>query len=104
MAYTNVYLTNGIKLKKAPVGFSWTTFFFGFWPAVFRSDWLWAVILFIACLLTYGVAAIVFAFFYNKIYINRLLDQGYVFSEVSGITDEELKRYLSVVHLPRVVK
>lgn len=26
------------KTKKAKVGFSWTTFFFGFFPAVFRED------------------------------------------------------------------
>lgn len=32
------------QLKQVKVGFSWTTFFFGFWPALFRGDWLWAVI------------------------------------------------------------
>ena len=44
MAYATIYLTNGIEIKKAPVGFSWTTFFFGGWPAIFRQDWLWGVL------------------------------------------------------------
>lgn len=24
------------QIKRAKIGFSWTTFFFGFWPAIFR--------------------------------------------------------------------
>ncbi|QEA53602.1 DUF2628 domain-containing protein [Loigolactobacillus coryniformis] len=73
------------QLKQVKVGFSWTTFFFGFWPALFRGDWLWAVIgliiqLFIG-LPSYGIGAsiysIIFAFIYNRIYINKLLSQGY---------------------------
>lgn len=32
------YRRNGATLN-IPVGFSWTTFIFGWWPSVFRSHW-----------------------------------------------------------------
>lgn len=90
------------QIKQVKTGFSWTTFFFGFWPALFRGDWKWfgiqlAIEIVLSCL-TYGVGAgivgIVFAFFYNKLYIDDLLSKGFVPSDeaskkaliASGIT------------------
>ena len=72
-------------LKEAKVGFSWTTFFFGFFPALFRGDLKWAFIMFITAAIigtfTLGIGAwipgIVFSFIYNKIYIKELLEKGY---------------------------
>lgn len=29
------------QIKQAKIGFSWTVFFFGFFPAIFRGDWKW---------------------------------------------------------------
>jgi hypothetical protein len=100
MAYTKAMLSNGVEVKTAPIGFSWTTLLFGFWPAVFRFDWLWAAILFVACLLTYGIAGIIFAFFYNKIYVCRLLDKGYTFTSLGGLTEEAMKAYTGRVSIP----
>ena len=71
-------------VKDAPVGFSWTTFFFGFFPALIRGDWLWAVIIFATSFVTLGVAALVFAFIYNRLYIQSLLKQGYKVKNYSG--------------------
>ncbi|AKP66815.1 hypothetical protein [Companilactobacillus ginsenosidimutans] len=72
--------------KQVKVGFSWTTFFFGFIPAVFRWDLKWFLIILaieiIASIPTMGfgfsVVGIIFSFFYNRLYINDLLKKGYV--------------------------
>ncbi|WDF81740.1 DUF2628 domain-containing protein [Lacticaseibacillus pabuli] len=67
------------------VGFSWTTLFFGFFPALFRSDYKWALIIIAIELLTgtftFGggtfFTCLVFSFLYNRLYINDLLAKGY---------------------------
>lgn len=65
-------------VKEAPVGFSWTTFFFGFFPALFRGDIKWAAIMFLVACVTFGVSWLVFPFVYNKLYVKGLLENGYV--------------------------
>lgn len=49
MAQT-AFLRKGTEEKKAPVGFSWTTFCWGFWPALLRRDWKWAGYMFLVSL------------------------------------------------------
>lgn len=80
--------------KNAFYGFSWTTFFFGFWPALFRGDWvgffgslgIHAALAF----LTMGIGNIVFGiamcFVYNGWHARRLLVAGY---EFTGSQDEK---------------
>lgn len=73
------------QVKNVKVGFSWTTFFFGCLPALFRGDWKWFFIMIAAeiifALPTFGFGAsiigIIFSFIYNKFYINDLLTAGY---------------------------
>lgn len=77
--------TDGGLTKQAKIGFSWTTFFFGFIPALIRGDLKWACIMFVleavAGSFTFGigswVVAIIFSFVYNKIYIKGLIEKGY---------------------------
>lgn len=66
-------------IKKGFYGFSWTTFFFGGFPALFRGDIKTALIVIIACLITGGVAGFIWAFFYNKSYTLGLVKEGYQF-------------------------
>lgn len=105
MAYATIYLTNGVEIKKAPVGFSWTTFFFGGWPALFRQDWVWGIGGIIANVLLYGLPGLVCAFFYNKVYIKSLVDKGYKIrvknSFDSEVTDAKLQEYLGYLELPK---
>jgi len=68
---------NDGRMKKAPVGFSWTTLFFGFWVPVFRGDWKFAIIMFIADTITLGVSHFIFCFLYNKWYIEKLVENGF---------------------------
>ncbi|MGQ2286611.1 DUF2628 domain-containing protein [Leuconostoc suionicum] len=77
-------ITNNFKQVK--VGFSWTVFFFGFFPALFRGDWKWLSIILLVdialAIFTFGIGSgifgIIMAFFYNKLYITDLLASGYV--------------------------
>lgn len=79
-------------IKTVPTGYSWTTFFFGFFPALFRGDLKWAIIFFIADgaltfitlpLLCVGVPIfnIIFAGFYNKIYIKELMGRHFTYAD-----------------------
>lgn len=67
---------NGLA-KGVKVGFSWTTLFFGFCPALFRGDLKWAVIMFLVSCVTFGISLLVFPFIYNKLYIKELIEKGY---------------------------
>ncbi|MDD5455693.1 MAG: DUF2628 domain-containing protein [Candidatus Margulisbacteria bacterium] len=65
-------------LKEVKLGFSWTTFFFGFLPALFRGDLKWAIIMLLLALCTFYITWLMFPFIYNKLYIKELLEKGYV--------------------------
>lgn len=81
MKYKRVNLVNQRtgQYKTAPIGFSWTTFFFGIFPALFRGNWKWAIIGALLNLITFGFGtAIIMSFIYNKLYIKDLIKDGYV--------------------------
>lgn len=67
------------------VGFSWTTFFFGFWVPIFRKDFKTALILFVLTIavgfFTFGagilILDIILGFFYNKYFTENLVKAGF---------------------------
>lgn len=71
------------KVKESPVGFSWTTLIFGFWPALLRGDFLGALVIMIINagtnfnVILYALSSVLIAIFYNYVYINRKIGQGY---------------------------
>lgn len=75
----------GIR-KSAFYGFSWTTFLFGGFPALFRGDVILGLVVIILNLLTFWVAGIIWSFFYNKHFTHKLLEKGYSFAG----TDSEI--------------
>ena len=65
------------QLKLAPIGFSWTNLFFGFFVPLFRGDWKWAAIFFAVGWVTLGFGSFITCFFYNKLYAEELLNNGF---------------------------
>lgn len=101
MAFAKIKVSNGVEVKTVPLGFSWTVFFFGGWPALFRQDWLWGIGLIIGTILTYGLVGLVFAFFYNKIYAKGLFSSGYkIHALPPGVTNDHVKEYLGYIEFP----
>ena len=73
MAGANLIFKNprtGI-IKVAPTGFSWTVLLFGFLVPLHRKDWLWTAIILFSQIVTFGLAAVPFAFLYNKLYARK---------------------------------
>ncbi len=85
-------------------GFSWTTFFFGSFPALFRGDFLMFFrTLFVSVVLAViplGIGVIlghlIWAGFYNQNYTRRLLARGYRFAG----TEDENKRACGALDIP----
>lgn len=75
--------TKGQIIQK--VGFSWTMFFFGALVPLFKADWVGLLVMMlinvVVSYLTYGLGVgivdLVIACFYNKNYIQRLLQKGW---------------------------
>ncbi|MBW1616304.1 MAG: hypothetical protein JRJ49_07190 [Deltaproteobacteria bacterium] len=91
MAYTKLILENPKTghIKEAPVGFSWTVLFFGFFPPLFRGDWKWTIIIFLLSCLTICFSNLIFMFIYNKLYIKDLVGAGFKVKSVGmGAIDQ----------------
>ncbi|MEA3536556.1 hypothetical protein [Rhizobium sp. CC-YZS058] len=81
--------TTGVQ-KPGYYGFSWTSFFFGGFPALFRGDvaigFGMLALGFVAGLIGIGfgwfIVSTIWAFLYNKIYTTRLLEAGYKLADV----------------------
>lgn len=101
MAYTTATLTHPTThiTKKAPIGFSWTTLFFNFFPALFRGNWKDAFFIAILSVVTYNFAGIVISFLYNKRYALSLIEQGYIITDGGKLTVEEVKARLGIIQV-----
>jgi hypothetical protein len=63
--------------KMGMQGFSWTTLFFGPFPALFRGHFLAFLVIIVLAFLTFGISSIIFAFLYNGWHWNWLISKGY---------------------------
>jgi hypothetical protein len=72
--------------RDAPVGFSWTTLFWGPIPMIYRGNWKWAAIIIIAGIVTFGISNIAFAFFINKSHIRDLINDGFEGKAAGGVS------------------
>ena len=70
--------------KDGYYGFSWTYFFFGFWVPLFRGEIGIAALHLLFTSFTLGVWQLFMAFLYNKQYMTRMLEKGYVLADTEG--------------------
>ena len=64
-------------IKEIKVGYSWTSFFFGFWIPVIRGQWSDFAIMLISAVPTCGILPFVWTFKINRRYCQQLLEKGY---------------------------
>lgn len=102
MAYAKLYLKNPYTgtVREAPVGFSWTVLFFGFFPPVFRSDWRGFVMIFLFWLFAPVLSNFIFMFIYNRMYLKSLIRDG--FQVAGGTTDVDAIQQRTGIPLPRL--
>jgi hypothetical protein len=90
-------------VKTGYFGFSWTSFFFGGFPALMRGDiWIGLAVLagslvasaFSAGLLWF-VVGLIWAVIYNKMYTQKLLQQGFILEDDPRRV-EEARRALNI--------
>lgn len=102
MAFTTITVSNGVELKQAPLGFSWTTLLFGGFPALFRQDWLTGILVIIGCMFTWGIVGIIMAFIYNKMYAKALFNKGYwIHAMPPDMTEDRVKQELGLLSIPQ---
>jgi len=79
MAYNKIIFENPNTgaIKEAPVGFSWTMFFFGLFVPMIRGTWKWVIIIYFITCFTLGLSSLIFPFIFNKIYIKELISRGF---------------------------
>ncbi|MGU8834282.1 DUF2628 domain-containing protein [Clostridium perfringens] len=63
----------------APVGFSWTVFFFGAFVPLLRGDFKWFIIMLFLQIGGFNLLTLLFMFKYNQWYIDDLIAKGYSF-------------------------
>jgi hypothetical protein len=69
---------NAGVVKKVKVGFSWTTFFFGGWVAIFRGQWGEVAKWFLLNPITLGIWGVVQCWTTNKKTVISLIEKGYM--------------------------
>ncbi len=75
---------NGLT-KNGYFGFSWTYLFFGWFVPLFRGELGIAVLHLVITALTFGFWQVILAFLYNKQYMTRMLEKGYVLKDSEAV-------------------
>jgi hypothetical protein len=72
-------------MRKGYVGFSWTTWIFGGFPAIFRGDIVIGLCMIVLQWFTFGIGTLIWAFVYNRQYTIRLVEKGYRFADSESL-------------------
>ena len=76
--------TNGLT-RMGYFGFSWTYLFFGWWVPLIRGELGVAALHFLFTIFTFGLWQLIVAFLYNKQYMTRMLEKGYVLKDEPAV-------------------
>lgn len=74
--------------KNGFFGFSWTYLFFGWWVPLIRGELGVAALHLLFTIVTFGLWQLVLAFLYNKQYMTRMLEKGYILKDSEEIMSE----------------
>jgi len=74
-------------MKSGYYGFSWTFLFFGWFVPIFRGELLIGLLHFVITVLTFGLWQVIIAFLYNKQYMTRMLEKGYVLNDTEEVNE-----------------
>lgn len=71
--------------KDGYYGFSWTYFFFGFLVPLIRGELGVGALHLLFSIFTFGIFQIIVAFLYNKQYMTRMLENGYILNDAEDV-------------------
>jgi len=74
-------------MKSGYYGFSWTFLFFGWFVPVFRGELLVALLHLAITVVTFGIWQVIIAFLYNKQYMTRMLEKGYILNDTEQVNE-----------------
>ena len=74
-------------MKSGCYGFSWTFLFFGWFVPVFRGELFVALLHLAIKVVTFGIWQVIIAFLYNKQYMTRMLEKGYVLNDTEEVNE-----------------
>ncbi len=84
---TKVIIQNPINglTKNGYFGFSWTYLFFGGFVPLCRGEIGIGCLHILLSFVTCGISNLIFSFLYNKQYMTRMLEKGYVLKDSEGV-------------------
>ena len=74
-------------MKSGYYGFSWTFLFFGWFVPIFRGELFISLLHFVITVFTFGLWQVIIAFLYNKQYMTRMLEKGYVLNDTDAVNE-----------------
>jgi hypothetical protein len=75
---------NGLT-KKGYFGYSWTYLFFGWFVPLIRGELGVAALHLLFTMFTFGLWQLIVSFLYNKQYMTRMLEKGYVLKDTEEV-------------------
>lgn len=86
-------------IKNGYFGYSWTYLFFGWFVPLIRGELGIAALHLIFSIVTLGIWQFILSFIYNKQYMTRMLEKGYVLNDSEPLM-EAARNKLGIAKVP----